>query len=121
MLKKTKYDDFETELSDKPKEYYFELMKKKTENKRLSQKERMFIELYQATNPIPRPFFHAQMRPAICVVGRPVYDLREMNFIVNIVGENVGCEKHTTYELVKDMTYKAIQPKKRKKWLSWFS
>ena len=120
MLKKTKYDDFETELSDKPKEYYFELMKKKTENKRLSQKERIFIELYRATNPIPRPFFHTQMRPAICVIGKPIFELREMGFIVDIDGENVGSEKHTTYELIKNMVYKESQPKKRKKWLGLF-
>jgi hypothetical protein len=120
MLQKTKYDGYVTEPSDKPESYYFLLMKKVSDNKRISQKERIFIELYKATNPIPRPFFHTQMRPAICVIGKPIFELREMGFIVDIDGENVGSEKHTTYELIKNMVYKESQPKKRKKWLGLF-
>ena len=121
MLQKTKYDNFVTEPSDKPESYYFLLMKKNADKKRLSQKERIFIELFKATNPIPRPFFHNQMDPAICVIGRPVFDLREMGFIIDVYCQNAGSEKNTTYELIKDYVYIAEAPKKkRKKWLGLF-
>jgi hypothetical protein len=121
MLKKTRYDHLDAEFSGKPKSYYFELMKKKADNKRLSQTERVFIELYLAKVPIRRPFFHKIMRPAVINVSRCMSTLRDKGFIINLSESWNKQEKNTTYELIKDLVYIVEAPKKkRKKWLGLF-
>lgn len=90
----------ETIGSTRPREYYFELMKKKADGKRLNQRERIYAELY-ANESVPCYFFTLQMKPAILQYNARIFKLRKQGFIIKCEWHRVGNEKHSTYTLDK--------------------
>ena len=86
--------------SNRPEQYYFELMKKKELSKRLTQCERIFIEMY-ANKDLPCYYFTKQMSPSILQYNARIFTLRKQGFIIKCEFHIVGKEKHSTYTLDK--------------------
>jgi len=97
--------------SDKPKEYYFSLCLKMSQQKRLNQRERIFIELF-ANKELPCYYFTKQMTPSILQYNARIFKLREQGFIIKCDYHMIGNEKHSVYTLDKTHFVVEVQRKK---------
>lgn len=97
--------------SNRPEEYFFELQKKKSEGKRLGQRERVFIELY-TNKTVPCFHFVKQISPAILRYGSRISELRAIGFIIPppTLSWHNGV-KHSEYTL--DKTHFEVEKKKK--------
>ena len=67
--------------SDRPKKYYFELCLKISQQKKLNQRERVFIELYQ-NEKVPCYHFTRQIKPTIIMYNSRICELRYKGFVI---------------------------------------
>ena len=86
--------------SKRPEDYFFETMMKKGNGKRLSQKERIFAELY-ANESVPCYFFTLQMKPACLQYNARIFALRKQGFIIECEWHIKDGVKHSEYKLNK--------------------
>lgn len=98
--------------SNKPEQYFFELQQKKASGKKLTQLQRVFIELY-ANKECPCYHFVKQISPAIINYHGRIDELRTLGFIIPPPKITyVKKEKHTTYTLDKNH----IMVEKKESW-----
>ncbi len=100
--------------SKKCEEFYFELMMKVSNGKKLSQYERVFVELYDNKS-VPCYHFVNQIKPAIMRYGARISELRADGFIIPAPTLTYkDGQKHSTYTL--DKTHFEVEEKR-----SWWS
>ncbi len=87
--------------STRPREYFMEIMRKKCDNKKLSQRERVFIELYM-NDELPCYYFVKQLSPIILNYNGRIDELRTQGFLIKCEWHRIGNEKNSTYKLDKE-------------------
>ena len=101
-------------LSTQAKDNFYRISMLRATGKRLSQKDRIFVELYTAgKNGLARYFFHRQMKPAICNASQRINELRADGFVIATIFEGYkDGEKCTRY--VMDTERIEVKEPKRK-------
>lgn len=98
--------------SDRPKKYYFELCLKMSQQKKLNQRERVFIELYQ-NEKVHCYHFTKQIKPTIIMYNSRICELRYLGFVIPPPEITyVKGQKHSTYNL--DKTHFEVEAPRKK-------
>jgi hypothetical protein len=101
-----------TKDSDKCSKYFYKLMTKKATGGKLTQKERVFLELYTMEF-VQGYHFVVTMRPRIIDGNAIITELRNDGFVIpNPTLEHVEGQVHSKYKLIKGKEY-IVEPVKR--------